>query len=697
MSHGSRGAYGSGTFVALAITALATCALWGLSPSVHVSPALRMTAFALLAIVAVAFVLLHPRGWSGKQTVIVLLSIAAVARILLLPHPPTDDMNRYLWEGLLVREGISPYAQPAEAAELEPLRDEYWAEMNHRDAYAVYPPLAQLAMAGIGLIAYEPLVYKTVFALADMGVVALLLVLLHRRRLALRFAWLYAMNPVVLFAFAGEGHYDSLFLLPLAAALLALERRRFGWAWAALAAAIQVKLMAVVLIPALLAGREGRRACFWALPVLLAPALPFLDTLDGLARGLMNFGGGMAYNGSLHAVAWWLLGSREAGSIVMVALLGLWSVLVLFAFKDPLRRSFLLFGGLIAVAPTVHYWYLSWPILLLPFFPHLAWIWLSGAAALTFSAWAAQLETGQWLFPAWAQMLIWIPFWLIVLMDAPRFWTRLRHVFRKRIQASREPAPRHAHQTLAVIIPAIDEADRLELCLHALGRQSVPPDEIIVVDGGSVDDTVAVGKRLGATLVHAARGRGIQIAAGLQVAHSDLILVCHADAVAYSDLCERIRVAMAGDPDALGGSAGQIFNGESWRLLLVEALNDVRTLFFGNSFGDQGQFFRRETLETVSGFPAFPLMEDVEWSLRLKQVSPVLYLGEGLTLSDRRWRRDGWFRRIVSVPALCLKYRLRRGVESAEACYRIYYPAVTEQVRSLSKNGSDREGRCGRK
>ncbi|MEM1157032.1 MAG: glycosyltransferase family 2 protein [Verrucomicrobiota bacterium] len=146
--------------------------------------------------------------------------VAVGARLLLLPMYPGDDIWRYLWEGMIQWHGYSPYLTPPGSAELQPLRTEYWSLINHPNVTAIYPPLTQLLFRIFAGISESVLLFKSVFMLADLAVCWLLL-----RRFGTVATLLYAWNPLVIYNFAGGGHYDSLFILPLIAAWLLVDRR----------------------------------------------------------------------------------------------------------------------------------------------------------------------------------------------------------------------------------------------------------------------------------------------------------------------------------------------------------------------------------------------------------------------------------------------------------------------------------------
>ena len=241
-----------------------------------------------------------PESWSVRRQWLLLLALAVAARAFVWPLPVSDDVNRYLWEGRLVRLGLSPYAAPADAPQFAALRDGTWEGINHKDKLTVYPPLAELTFAALGAIADGPWIFKLAFTLADLAVLPFLAALGGRTRL--RWLALYALNPVPVLSFAGEAHFDSLMVLALVAAVWAWERGHRQWAWALLGVAVQMKVAAVFLAWPFWAqgdARSRRRVSLFAAALVL-PTLPFVATLPNLLRGLASFGGGTSGNGFLH-------------------------------------------------------------------------------------------------------------------------------------------------------------------------------------------------------------------------------------------------------------------------------------------------------------------------------------------------------------------------------------------------------------
>ncbi len=147
-------------------------------------------------------------------------SITILARLILIPMEPGDDIWRYLWEGYIQNLGFSPYNLAPNAIELIPYRTEWWSLINHPDTSAIYPPLSQLGFRTLALINPSVLIFKLAFILADLGICWLL-----TRKFGWQETLIYAWNPLIIYSFAGGGHYDSWFLLPLVAGWLLFRKK----------------------------------------------------------------------------------------------------------------------------------------------------------------------------------------------------------------------------------------------------------------------------------------------------------------------------------------------------------------------------------------------------------------------------------------------------------------------------------------
>ena len=162
---------------------------------------------------------------------------------------------------------------------------------------------------------------------------------------------------------------------------------------------------------------------------------------------------------------------------------------------------------------------------------------------------------------------------------------------------------------LSIIIPALNEARAIGATLDAAAR--VKGDvEVIVVDGGSADETVAVARARGARVVTSARGRGAQMHAGALAARGEVFWFLHADTLAPADAAGCIARALE-DPRAVGGNFRIRFDGSGPAARFLTWLYP-RLRLLGLAYGDSGLFVRRAAYERAGGFKPFPVFEDLD-------------------------------------------------------------------------------------
>ena len=194
-----------------------------------VFPARRIPLFLCGFSLSFASMLGLRHSWPGEWGCAHVLLLAIIARCFLLPLAPSDDLNRYLWEGKCQLHNINPYIVPPIDSQTAPFRDLIWQGINHKEFTSIYGPLAQLIFKAGAFIRYSPYVLKVILTLFDLGTLLLLLIFLTKRKSRLNEAILYAVNPLVLFSFAGEGHLECLLLFMLAAAMLMYRQKYFAW------------------------------------------------------------------------------------------------------------------------------------------------------------------------------------------------------------------------------------------------------------------------------------------------------------------------------------------------------------------------------------------------------------------------------------------------------------------------------------
>ncbi len=210
---------------------------------------------------------------------------------------------------------------------------------------------------------------------------------------------------------------------------------------------------------------------------------------------------------------------------------------------------------------------------------------------------------------------------------------------------------------ISVIVPALDEARSLGATLRALGSLRRTGHEVIVVDGGSGDDTREIAAPLVDRVLVAPRGRARQMNAGAAVAAGEVLWFLHSDTVPGEGAGETILAALAASWRGWGRFDVRL-SGRQPMLRVVEAMMNLRSRLSGIATGDQAVFVRRALFEAAGGFPDIPLMEDLALSRRLKRHGRPVCLRARVTTSSRRWDENGVLRTVALMWRLRLAYAL---------------------------------------
>jgi len=196
---------------------------------------------------------------------------------------------------------------------------------------------------------------------------------------------------------------------------------------------------------------------------------------------------------------------------------------------------------------------------------------------------------------------------------------------------------------ISVVIPTLNAAATLPATLAALGPIDDTLGEIVIADGGSEDRTTAVAQAAKARVIAAARGRGPQLAAGIEAAAGDWLLLLHAD-TSLSPGWRDIAAAHIRDNPGKAGYFRFVLDSADPRARLLERLVAWRCRILALPYGDQGLLLRRDTLHRAGGMRALPLMEDVDLIKRIGR-RHLTVLDAAAVTSAMRWERDGWYRR----------------------------------------------------
>ena len=222
---------------------------------------------------------------------------------------------------------------------------------------------------------------------------------------------------------------------------------------------------------------------------------------------------------------------------------------------------------------------------------------------------------------------------------------------------------------ISVIIPVLDDAvaiRRREAEFRAL-RNTV--HELIVVDGGSRDESLEVSRSIATISCSTAAGRARQMNEGARRATGDILLFLHADTCIPEGGPARIACAFA-EGKGVWGRFDVRLSGSHPLLRVVETAMNWRSRLTGIATGDQGVFVCRSVFERLGGFPPIPLMEDIALSRMLRRIRRPICLRERVLTSSRRWQRDGILKTVLLMWSLRLAYAL--GADPARL-HQVYY------------------------
>jgi rSAM/selenodomain-associated transferase 2 len=209
---------------------------------------------------------------------------------------------------------------------------------------------------------------------------------------------------------------------------------------------------------------------------------------------------------------------------------------------------------------------------------------------------------------------------------------------------------------LSIIVPVLDEAAGIKATLADLAPYRRRGCELIVVDGGSRDGTLALASPLADRVLTAPCGRAAQMNAGAAIAHGDVLLFLHADTKLPENADALIREGLA-QSDGIWGRFDICFD-HGGIMPLIAVMMNLRSRVTGIATGDQAIFVTRAAFDAIGGFPAQPLMEDIALSSRIRRIGRPAYIRARVTTSARRWRKQGILRTVFLMWRLRLAYFL---------------------------------------
>jgi rSAM/selenodomain-associated transferase 2 len=237
---------------------------------------------------------------------------------------------------------------------------------------------------------------------------------------------------------------------------------------------------------------------------------------------------------------------------------------------------------------------------------------------------------------------------------------------------------------ISVVIPTLNEASHIGNCLRSV-REVLPEAEILVVDGGSTDETADIASGRGVLVLSAPRGRGTQCNEGGLLATGEIILFLHADTTLPSDAHELITLEFS-DPKTRVAMFRLSFDDDHPLLRFYAFFTRFDSEWF--KFGDQVIILRREMFWKMGGFRNWPLLEDVELLQRLRMITKIRIFPAAVTTSARRFRAGGFVRRQLRNGWILLRFFL--GESPYNLAQEYNGESTSTAVRPLSSPEAER-------
>ena len=208
---------------------------------------------------------------------------------------------------------------------------------------------------------------------------------------------------------------------------------------------------------------------------------------------------------------------------------------------------------------------------------------------------------------------------------------------------------------ISIIIPVRNEAENIGRLLFALQPYRDRGHEVVVIDGGSEDDTVVIAKSLADTVLQTSAGRSHQMNAGSVAANGEVLWFLHADSE-LPEQADKLIINAVTTGTFTWGRFDVRLSGRQILLRVVEKMMNLRSRLTGIATGDQGIFISRKLFEQVGGYPDQLLMEDIALCKELKKYQSPVSLREKMVTSSRRWEKNGVVRTILLMWILRAAY-----------------------------------------
>ena len=230
---------------------------------------------------------------------------------------------------------------------------------------------------------------------------------------------------------------------------------------------------------------------------------------------------------------------------------------------------------------------------------------------------------------------------------------------------------------ISIVIPTLNESVYLGDTLQSIFDASSNPIQIIVVDGGSVDNTVEIATEFGVQVLLCGNGRSYQMNAGAAVATGDILMFLHGDTLVpigfdrwVEEWTDLSKSPLLTEDQSIAGAFNLKINSERSGLRWVEWGVKVRSKLFNLPYGDQALFLKASTFHELGRFPELPIMEDFVFVRSLLKHGKITIVPAAVTTSARRWEQQGIFKTTIINQIMILGYYLGISPDRLKQWYR---------------------------
>jgi rSAM/selenodomain-associated transferase 2 len=222
---------------------------------------------------------------------------------------------------------------------------------------------------------------------------------------------------------------------------------------------------------------------------------------------------------------------------------------------------------------------------------------------------------------------------------------------------------------LSVIIPTLNEEKNIADIIDFINQEKIKV-EIIISDADSTDKTKQIAAAKGAKIVNSKNAsRGKQLNKGAKIATAPILLFLHADSTLEKGSLSLLVNKMQNKMDKIGGCFTLEIKSEHPLLKFISWSSNLRSKYFKLIFGDQGIFIRKEIFYELGGFPDIELMEDWEFSKKMREFGKMLFLDKKIYTSARRWEKFGVLNTILLMHKIKILYLLGYSPEKLKKIY----------------------------